>query len=286
MRRSVQISEHAVERYRERVRDCSDDEAIEHIARVIAHHERAILESRELRIRIGKHSWVFKHGHLATILPARRVKSAGRPKKGGKDRYDSGTIIKQQRGETEEERLATVRAQREKLVGSEHWRDQLAGTWLGRFRLAGREYEKADQPTGLSAYGISAVQFDAGVAFQKLAGQYARVCDSPPRHPVGVRIPTAQDTAPVGDPPSATSLLFNGDYEPEFAEAIKARYDAVIEAVREAGRHEGRGDMPWKALMAACIDDRVPTGEIRRMFIPDLRTALNAANRVLKGFTG
>lgn len=138
--------------------------------------------------------------------------------------------------------------------------DAMAGSTLGRLLLRYRA-NKGDPGA------IDEGQYLTGERFGKLVHRYAAI--------KGIRLRVRTPSfIMVGGGFGGELDVIDADY----AEKTSARYNDCYRVVREQSRIHGRNLM--RILRAVCVDD-MPLRHFRQIDYGDLRTALNALERVI-----
>lgn len=209
---------------------------------------------------------------------------AGRKRRQGVRRYKNGAITNADRGETGDEVLSTVKAQRAKRgVPVEYLRDQLAVDLLGEFRILGVEYEKNGEKSK-SPHGLDRDQYESGRWYSGLVAFCRRTDDTPSQNPKSIdmtRFALWNDKIEDADKLDAVRIWLPDDEPtPEYIASRKAERKICEDVLIEAGRSEGEPYSIIAAVNAVCVDNRIPPGEHRMTVLPRLRFGLNLITQV------
>lgn len=179
---------------------------------------------------------------------------AGRKRKGGARSPRNGRLVPQASVEREADIMGVVLAQREKIVGKDQARSQLAEHPLGRLLLW---------------KNITKEQYEAGVEYGKRLRLYSIV--------IGCDV-----TAPRAPWPEIASSGGDGyEMEPERVMSIRKAYADINRAIQDL-RFSGIETGGILSVMRKVCAREEGGGALSPRELGDLRTGLNAASRELR----
>lgn len=165
------------------------------------------------------------------------------------------------RGEPVDVVKAVVWAQRERLIGSEHKDDALAGFTLGRLLL--RHRASKDDPSG-----ITEGQRQAGEAWAEIERQH-KIVMGYELHPLqGMTFEARSPTTGHGH-----------EYNPEQVAKIRDKWTIGQDAIMAVCRHHGLGVR--YIVHAVCVEN-IPVEHMSEADFGNLKLGLNALERAFK----